>query len=313
MNMRKSNIRAALLFLTITLAVGCSDQIPVHELTERYAQPPSQFLTIGDINVHVRDQGAQDKPAIVMLHGIFSSLHTWEKWTPLLEDDYRLITLDLPNFGLTGPLPGGANSDDDYMAILDQVTQQLGLDEFYLVGNSLGGYFAYQYASRHPEKIKKLVMLDPAGYFFVPPAAMMLWGTPLVGWVGDYIDPPRFFVENLLGRAYSDPAMATHEEIERYANLLNREGNKQATGGLIRRIRNDFGFDLSRLDQLTMPVLIMWGEDDHWIPVRHANQFHQAIANSTLIVYPGVGHMPMEEIPEQSAQDLMHFLQKARL
>ena len=305
-----SHIRAYLLTFCFVFVTGCASQIPVSELTEQYAQPPSQFLSLEGIDVHIRDQGNADKPAIVMLHGIFSSLHTWEKWRPLLEQDYRLITLDLPNFGLTGPLPDGANSDEDYMTVLEQVAQKLELEQFYLVGNSLGGYFAYQYAARHPEQVKKLVMLDPAGYLFVPPAAMLLWGTPLVGRAADYIEPPRFLLENLLERAYANPELVTEAELDRYATLLNREGNRQAGGSVIRRIRNDFGFDLSRLDQLTMPVLIMWGEEDNWIPVRHASQFHEAIANSELIIYPNVGHMPMEEIPEQSAQDLTAFLEK---
>ncbi|WP_281648921.1 alpha/beta hydrolase [Parendozoicomonas sp. Alg238-R29] len=305
-----SRIRALLVTFALLFITGCATQIPVNELTDRYAQPPSQFLQVAGMDIHVRDQGAADKPAIVMFHGIFSSLHTWEKWRPLLEKDYRLISLDLPNFGLTGPMPDKATSDEDYMTALDQVMEKLNVSEFYLVGNSLGGYFAYQYASRNPEKVKKLVMLDPAGYLFVPPAAMLMWGTPLVGRAGDYIEPPRFLFRDLLHRAYGNPEISTEEELERYATLLNREGNRKAGGRMIRRIRNDLGFDLSRLDQLSMPVLIMWGEDDGWIPVRHAYKFNEAIEGSELIIYPGVGHMPMEEIPEQSAQDLVTFLEK---
>ncbi|CAM3630780.1 alpha/beta fold hydrolase [Parendozoicomonas haliclonae] len=305
----KSHILRFVLPLALFFLAGCATQVPVTELS-RYAQPPSQFLSIKGMRVHVRDQGNPDKPALVMLHGIFSSLHTWEKWRPHLEKDFRLISLDLPNFGMTGPFPSGETSDDAYMAVLEEVAEQLQLKEFYLAGNSLGGYFSYQYAARNPEQVKKLVMLDPAGFFFVPPAAMMLWGTPVVGQLVDEIEPPRFVMESLLKNAYHNADKVTDTELNRYADLLSREGNREAGGRMVRHIRNSMGFDLSKLDQLTMPVLIIWGEEDNWIPVRHAQQFHDAIKGSELIIYPEVGHMPMEEIPEQSAQDVAAFLNK---
>ena len=294
------------ILITIFLIKGRARQQSAESLSN-WSQTPSLFVEVNGLRVHYRDEG--EGPVLVLLHGLFSSLHTWEKWVNLLQDRYRIIRIDVPNFGLTGPFPNHKVDDQTYMQFLEDFVAALKLERFHLAGNSLGGYFAYQYASRYPHRVNRLVMLNAAGYFFIPPAALITWGMPLLGRMADYTEAPYGLFASLVRRAYADPSKATADEIRRYNELLHRDGNRAAGGRLIRHIRNRVGFDTSRTHLLTMPTLIMWGDQDHWIPVRHAPKYHHAIPGSELIVYPNVGHMPMEEIPEQSARDLIQFLE----
>lgn len=292
--------------IVMVLIKGRARQQSVASLTH-WAQEPSRFIRINGLEVHYRDEG--EGPALVLLHGLFSSLHIWDKWVNRLQDRYRVIRLDLPNFSLTGPFPDHKVDDQAYMRFLEDFVTALQLERFHLAGNSLGGYFACQYASRYPQHVSKLVMLNAAGYLFVPPAALLVWGIPLLGRIADHVETPYSCCASLVRRAYADPGKIGANEIQRYHELLHRDGNRAATGRLIRHIRNRIGFDTSRVHLLTMPTLIMWGDQDHWIPVRHAQRYHQAIPGSKLIIYPDVGHMPMEEIPEQSTRDLIQFLE----
>ena len=294
------------ILIAIFLVKGRARQLSVESLSH-WSQPPSRFIEVNGLKVHYRDEG--EGPVLILLHGLFSSLHTWDQWVNRLQDRYRIIRIDVPNFGLTGPFPNRNVDDLTYMQFLEDFATAMKLEQFHLAGNSLGGYFAYQYASRYPQRVEKLVMLNAAGYFFIPPAALIGWGMPLFGRIADYTEAPYGLFASLVRRAYADPNNATPDEIRRYNELLHLEGNREAGGRLIRHIRNRVGFDTSRTHMLTMPTLIMWGDQDHWIPVRHAPKYHQAIPGSELIIYKGVGHMPMEEIPERSANDLVKFLE----
>ncbi|HZX63804.1 MAG TPA: alpha/beta hydrolase, partial [Myxococcales bacterium] len=109
--------------------------IPLQDLKGRYAGAASRFLDIGGLQVHYRDEG--DGPPLLLLHGTGSSLHTWDGWAGALRDRFRVIRMDLPGFGLTGP-----NKDDDYrissyVEFVEAFRKRLGLDTFALAGNSL--------------------------------------------------------------------------------------------------------------------------------------------------------------------------------
>ena len=120
------------------------------------------------LSVHYRDEGAG--PPLLLLHGTGSSLHTWDAWTDALRGHFRVIRMDLPGFGLTGP-----NRDDDYrieryVEFVEAFRRRLGLESFALAGNSLGGEIAWSYTVAHPDRVSALVLVDPAGYPIDRPA-----------------------------------------------------------------------------------------------------------------------------------------------
>ncbi|MEO1712773.1 MAG: alpha/beta hydrolase, partial [Bacteroidota bacterium] len=151
-----------LLLLVVFLGRSYAPDRSLDELIPEYTYPDSKFVDIQGLKTHYRITG--EGPNLLLLHGTASSLHTWEVWTERLKDDFRVISLDLPAFGLTGPNTDGIYDYAFYANFLEEFVQSQHLDSFYLAGNSLGGAIALQYTSQFPSKVRKLILLDPAGY-----------------------------------------------------------------------------------------------------------------------------------------------------
>lgn len=285
--------------------------IPLAELKGRYQLNDSDFININGLNVHYRDNPCRqnpEAPVLLCLHGIFSSLHTWQKWVEELNDRFRIISLDLPNFGLTGPFPSLKFDDNSYPDFLCGLLDALKIKKCHIAGNSLGGYFSYSFAAKYPERVEKMILLDSAGFLFMPPLALLAWGAPLGGWVAENSNPPKSLVFALIRQTYAQEDRATDEELLRYYELMQRQGNRQGGTKVLQYIRNHFGFDTKCLKSIELPTLVMWGKQDKWIPIRHTKNFQKELPNCRVITYDDCGHMPMEEKPELSAKDAADFL-----
>ena len=289
--------------------IDLSPQV-VHDL---HANEQSKFIKLGGlqqgINLHYRDEGLNpvthpDAPVLVLLHGIMASLHTWDGWVDTLKDDFRIIRVDIPGFGLTGPYADGIYNIKRSMDMIDQLTNELNISSFSLAGNSMGGFISWSFAANYPEKVERLVLLDAAGYAFKKPLLLGLLSTPILKDSLSYITP-KFIVSQTLSEVYGDSSKVTDTTIDRYHQLMLREGNRVAVVDVLMSISN---IDSSSIKGLKVPTLVQWGEQDKWIPLAHAEKFVNDIEGAKLITYPGVGHVPMEEIPEQTAKDAKRFL-----
>lgn len=289
----------------IFLAYHFRSDIPVKELKEKYTYHDSKFLNIEGLEVHYRDIGAGDP--LVLLHGTGASLHTWETWIRELKKDFRVIAVDLPAYGITGPSIDHDYSIDGYCGFLDLFTQKINLDSFHLAGNSLGGYIAWQYAYRNPDKVKKLVLINAAGFPQNKKEDRLAFKLAKNATIGPWIEKitPKSFVENSLKDVYHDPSKLKRENIDRYYDLLLREGNRKA---FAERLKIKYKDDSNLIRRITNPTLILWGKHDRWIPVENAYKFKEAIEYSSLIIYENAGHVPMEEIPNQSLEDTRKWL-----
>ena len=276
--------------------------IPVEELKAAYAPPPSKFVTIDGMSVHYRDEGTGFP--VVLIHGMSSSLHTWQGWTEILSKQYRVIRMDLPGFGLTGPNESNVYSVAYYENFVSQVLDSLGIKECYMAGNSLGGLITWNYALHHPQQVKKIVLLDAAGYpMKTPPFVVSMARNKLLSPIFRYITP-RFLVSASMKEVYGDASKITDSTTERYFKLARREGNRGAFIAFVGQFRD---MDTTTIQQITTPTLIEWGDKDKWIPLDNAKRFHRDIKGSELVIYPGVAHIPMEEIPAISCADALHF------
>src|SRR5262245_41046475 len=138
---------------------------PVSELAARWAQPPSQFIDIGGMKVHMRDEGiASDPVPIVLLHGMSSSLYTRAGWVQSRKETLPVITFDLPGYGLTGPFPHENYKVEAYIAFMRSFFGALGIEHCVLGGNSFGGDIAWQTALAMPDRVAKLILVDSGGY-----------------------------------------------------------------------------------------------------------------------------------------------------
>ncbi len=276
-----------------------------------YTTAESQFIELQGMNIHYRDvcrcAEPEKAPVLILLHGIFSSLHTWNDWTDILSKDFRVISIDCPNFGLTGAHPQGMFKHL-YSEFLNEFTDVLGIQHCSLAGNSLGGWMSWEFAGRYPHKVDKVILLDSAGFFFVPPPVLLSMGLPLSGWMVSMTPVPRKVMYSTIRTTYSRKERLSKEVMDRYYDLFMRAGNRAAGAAVLRFIRNHAGFDTAPLKKITQPVLIMWGRNDAWIPVAHAEKFAKALPQASTIIYDNCGHMPMEELPAESAADALRFL-----
>lgn len=303
--------RAVMTLLFVLFFSGCTymgtTTVPYAQLAQTYINGESQYMELDGVTIHYRDEG--QGPPLLLLHGVASSLHTWDAWVEQLKDQYRVIRLDLPGFGMTGPDQSAPDYEADYMVDkLNRFTERLGIQKFFLVGNSLGGYYAWNYAAQHPDKLYKLVLMNSAGYPQDVPFWIGFASWPVVNWVTPYM-MPKPVVNWTLKSAYADPDKISEESFQRYFDLTLRQGNRASYIKHFMSIREkaDDQTVADRVKHVMTPTLLMWGEMDEWIPLDVMQKFHRDLPDSEYIVYEGVGHLPMEELPVQSARDADHF------
>jgi pimeloyl-ACP methyl ester carboxylesterase len=280
--------------------------LPLDQLKARWATGASRFVEVDGLDVHYRDEGTG--PPIVLLHGTGASLHTWEAWVEVLSASHRVVRLDLPGFGLTGPNPRGDYRIDAYVDLVDHFVERLGLGRFALGGNSLGGQIAWRFAVLHPDEVSALVLVDSAGYprTVGPLLAFRIGRWPIVSSLAPHLDP-RLLVEKTLRQTYGDPTRVTPELVERYYELTLRPGNRAAFAA---RTATPFEDQTAGLRALHVPTLILWGGKDALIPVSDARRFAADIQGATVRVYDSLGHVPMEEDGRSTATDVYEFLGK---
>jgi pimeloyl-ACP methyl ester carboxylesterase len=306
----KSILAITIVFaLMIAVAFGYSD-IPLEVLKEKYATAPSLFIEIDGMNVHYRDEGnPTDSIPIVLIHGTGSSLHTYDAWTEKLKLNHRVVRMDMPGFGLTGPFPERDYSYKKYVVFLDDFLKAKGISQFHLAGNSLGGRIAWEYTFKHPDKVKKLILIDASGYPTKSqsvPIAFKLAGIHVFNKLLTIITP-YFLARKSVENVYLDKSKVTDALVDRYFELTLRAGNRQ---GLIDRMTmpNDTS-SYSKISKIQNPTLLLWGANDLLIPVESAYRFHEDMPNDTLIILEQTGHVPMEESPSESLDAVISFLE----
>ena len=274
-------------------------------LEARYAAPPSTFVNMAGLRLHVRDTGPRDGPALILLHGFASSLHTWEPWAQNLSDKFRVVRIDLPGAGLTGADPTGDYSDARGVHILLELMDQLGIDRATLVGHSMGGRLAWRFAAEQPQRVSGLVLIAPDGFaspgFEYGKAPEVTAPVRLMQYV-----LPRALLRMTLAPAYANPSLMSDETVDRYWHLMRAP---QVRTALIARMQQMVLQDPAPLlARINAPTLLLWGEQDAMIPVANAQDYLRAMKNARLVTLPGVGHLPHEEAPAAGLPAVRSFL-----
>jgi pimeloyl-ACP methyl ester carboxylesterase len=301
-----------LLLIVGGLVIGYTPDTDPVAMKAKYASASSQFLKLDDgTRVHVRDEGKQDGRALVLIHGSNASLHTWEPWVKRLGSDYRIISLDLPGHGLTGTHPGGKYDYPVFVSVVNEVMEKLLVPRAIIAGNSMGGGTAWMFALTHPERVDGLILVDAAG---APrweatqvPIGFRLARTPVINQLMKIITPRSVFEKSLQG-SVSVQSVVTPATVDRYWELNRYPGNREASLQRFSYAHNNHPATKEQLAKIKAPVLILWGEEDKLIPVSSARWFAEALPGSKSIIYPKVGHIPMEEVPDQSAADVKAWI-----
>lgn len=279
------------------------------EAKEKFRLPESHFLQWRGGDIHYVDEGSGFP--ILMIHGLAGSHRNFGAIARRLKRDYRCIRVDLPGFGLSDCPQAPAHDyrklySDFFAFFLDT----LNLHSFYLMGNSMGGWIAWEMAVRYPERIRKLVLICSAGYDMEKVAEKLSRG----------MRSSSVFVEKLMSRGipysvtrrnveycFADVSRINKEEVEIANALTNREGNFHTILELLRHRKDS---DTSRISTIQCPVLIVWGKKDNIIPYTHAYRFQRDIPNNRLILYDDCGHVPMIEKAEEFERDFRKFVQE---
>lgn len=295
---------ATLLLLTLG-ALALSLYAPDKPRSALEAAYPGKYRTVQGVRLRLRDTGPQQAPALILLHGFGSSLETWEPWANSLSARYRVIRLDLPGFGLTGPDPTGDYSDARTLEILAGLMDQLGVPRAALIGNSLGGRIAWLFAAHYPARVSRLVLVSPDGfaspgfeYGKAPEVPLMMQALPYVA--------PRGMLRDSLVPAYANPEALSEAVLTRYRDMMVAPGVRRA---ILDRTGQTVLTDPARtLRQITAPTLLLWGEQDGMIPVSNSADYLRLMPRATLVRLPGLGHVPFEEDPVRSLPPVERFL-----
>lgn len=298
------------LVLGIAIFFGHRD-LPLDELKAKYANPPSAFIQIDGLNVHYRDEGnSLDSLPIVLIHGTGASLHTFDDWVITLKKERRVLRMDIPAFGLTGPFPDRDYSIANYVYFIKKFLDKIGIHQCVLGGNSLGGEIAWRFTLEYPNYVKKLILIDAAGYPLNSksvPIAFKFARLPVLNKLFTYITS-RSLVQKSLENVYANPSKISESLVDRYVELSLRKGNRQAFVDGLNQV--DKINPIDQIKNIEQPILILWGQEDYLIPISVAHQFHEDLPNDTLVILKNIGHVPMEESPEESLIPLLEFLNK---
>ncbi|MFP4518763.1 MAG: alpha/beta fold hydrolase [Oceanicaulis sp.] len=279
--------------------------LPREKLEAKYLEAPSDVMTVADARLHVRVDGPQDAPAVILIHGFGASLHTWEDWAQAMAGAFRVVRFDLPGAGLSPPDPTGRYDDARAFELVSGLMDALSLERAALVGNSVGGRISWSYAAEHPDRVTRLVLISPDGF---ASAGFEYGEAPDVGRLTHAmrVITPRFLVRQNLVASYGDPDRLSDETVARYHDLLRARGARRA---LIHRMEQTVLTDPRPiLETIDTPTLLLWGEEDGLIPVSNAQDYLDHLPNAELVTLDGVGHLPQEEAPERSLEPVRDFL-----
>jgi pimeloyl-ACP methyl ester carboxylesterase len=304
----------AIAVLAIILAgaifVMSDPDVPAAELEAQYGVQPSQYLMLpSGARAHLRDQGPRDGQVLVLIHGSNAALFTWEPWVTRLQNDFRVISMDMPAHGLTGPTPAGDYSQKAMADLTVEVLNTMGVGNFAIAGNSMGAGVATRVALEYPDRVTHLIQVDgggmPSKLPREPGLGFRIARLPVINNVMRWVSPRNIF-EGGLKTAIYDDAIVTPAMVDMYWRLNRREGNRAAT---LKRFNQPWDtYNAENMSKIAAPTLILWGDKDTLIPPDSGEAARDAIKGSQFVLYKNIGHIPMEEIPDVSAADVKAFL-----
>jgi pimeloyl-ACP methyl ester carboxylesterase len=308
-----SIVAVAALALAGALAACATREIPYDQLNAKYALPTSQrFEPEPGLRVHYTDEGNRSGRTLILVHGFAASVHAWRPWIERLRSDYRLIAIDLPGHGLTEAPAGYRASLDSNAELVRKLADHTGAARFVLAGNSMGGAVSLVFAMKHPQRLDGLVLVDAAGWpgedgarRSGPPGMFALFNNPIGRGIIKWFDP-RTFATGGLRSAYLDKTLVTKELVDRYGELALAPGHRDIL--LTQNSRSETLASAAGFTKITTPTLVMSGEQDKLIPVDDSRAIAAAIPGASLVTYPAGGHVPMEQLPDESSRDLLSFL-----
>ena len=261
--------------------------------------------------IHYVEAGGGDP--LVLVHGFLAWSYGWRKNVAALAEDAHVLAPDLRGFGLSEKNPSRPHSISAQAELLRAFLDTKQVDQAVLCGHSMGGEVCLRFALKYPERVRALILVSASGYIrrrarpLEATAARLPWlGAVFMRWA----IVNRDYAAGALRVAYRVPEQVTDTDIEAY--LL--PGRAPGAGRVLLKLVQDmdFGESAARIHEVCHPTLLIWGENDPWVPAAHARRFAQELPNSRLHILPECGHVPPEEHPETFNHLVRTFLHELR-
>lgn len=301
-----------LLLIAVPLAFGLLRPdltLPKEDVKASYSLPNSHFIPWKGGELHYTDSGSDTNMTILMVHGFGGSNRDFLPLDSLLNDRYRVIRVDLPGFGLSDfPFDYGTiGFRQAYSEYFQFLMDTLSIDSCYVMGNSLGGLMSMELTVRLPERVKKLVLFNSAGYEMeevMKSANAHVFRNPLVR-AFTAKGMPEFMTSKGISRVMYVDTMLTPQRVKRVNSMWNREGNLRH---IVEMANSTEPVEEDLIRSISCPTLIIWGREDQIVDVKYAERFHKDIKGSQLIIYEQCGHVPMIERPAEVQRDVLRFI-----
>lgn len=288
------------------------------DVIARHADATSKFVDLDGVRVHYKDEGSG--PAVLLVHGTFGDLADWDGWVRVLSPGYRVVRLDLPAFGMTGPVASGNYSVERKHLVIDALMDHLGIERFAIAGVSYGGLVAFRYAATRTERITALVLANSAGIQFgqrpaaaSAAAAARAASTPPAPQYNITTDPMVRYsdAESFLRFLLNNSPVITPALIERKLAFTNTAGRLEEAVAAARAYER--GTPERVLAHVRAPSLVLWGGAGQALSAQTADAFVGALKRARVVekvLYPDGGHIINLQRPEETVRDAKAFLDR---
>jgi len=308
----------SILILALWFGPGNAQEDDEYQTPQELADENGAFVTVSDVSLYYVSEGNPEDDAVIFIHGFGGSTFSWrDTLAPVAEAGYYAIALDLPPFGLSDKSADIGYAHQDFAGYVAGLLDALEIEQATIIGHSMGGSVTAYFAREYTERVEKLVFVaggvfeaidlaEGGGGAFDFLSIINPEAPAAVGLLRSLLTPERF--SSTLTSAYADDNEVTDEIAAGYQRpLLIEDWPVGFLAFLQASEENPITLD-QLADVATMPTLILWGEEDTWVPLELGEVMDDALPNATLITYPSIGHLPMEEAPTQFNKDLIAFL-----
>ena len=244
---------------------------------------------------------------MILLHGLGASVYAWRKTIgPVRAAGFRVVAFDNRGFG-SSDKPAHGYTNAEYASLVVALMDSLHIADAVLAGHSMGGAIAAETAIRFPKRVRGLALIAAAGLGVREPVLFRVARWPVLGAFAVALQG-RGFVERVLKSSYADPSKVTPADVEQYYAPVADPAYGRALRGVLREFR--FSGLTGRVDRIQVPVLVLWGEEDRWIPIALGRALATQLARSAFLSIPRAGHSVQEEAPDEVNRLLIKFLRE---